>query len=97
MTKNEICKCINCNKSILLKETIYSCKDCNKLGICSVCYITGFPYPNICLDCVKIRTNIANKIRENKLIIQKNKENEYIKNLNNNLYNKKIENFFNIY
>lgn len=78
--------CIKCNKNINFFDEVFNCKDCNKLGICSFCYLTGFPYPNICLECIQKRKKIAKQIIENEIKIKKNIQN----NLNFYLFNNKL-------
>ena len=86
---NIIFNCINCNDSIRMSDETFICKDCNKIGICNICYITGFPYPNICFECRERRRYISNIIKKKKLDIEKNKEKEFNDRLNSNLYGKK--------
>lgn len=82
----KLSNCINCNTSIFFCDELNKCKDCNKIGICSFCFLTGFPYPNICLECIEKKKKISNQIMKNKLDIKKSKENK----LNFYLYNHKL-------
>ena len=89
MIKTEILNCTKCDKVLCIYDEIFNCKNCHKLGICNMCYITGFPYPNICLECEKKRRENWNIIKKNKLDIQKKIYKEYMDKLNSNLYSKK--------
>jgi hypothetical protein len=86
--KVNLTNCIKCNQMIYNHYDKFHCKDCLKSNICVFCYLTGFPYPYLCLTCEDKKRNISKKnIMFKKKYDLKMKE-DYLKKLNFNLYNK---------